>query len=233
MVIEGAISIKAALQSGKRDINKVYIDKNKKTKDFNYIRRLLKEKHVLSVETTREELEKITDSRTFGGILADVSERRSDEFTDGDVFVVDGVEDPFNLGYIARSLYAFGIKNLVLPGRDYSFMESQILKSSAGASEYMNVIYAEDMVECVKGLKKDYRIYGLKRDDTSKDIFDTVFHDKSCFLLGGEKRGLSGGLEELCDEYLYISYGSDFRNALNACSACATVATLLYRQKRK
>ena len=52
-------------------------------------------------------------------------------------------------------------------------------------------------------------------------------------MLGGEKRGISSQLLELCDEYLFISYGSDFRNSLNACGALDVVATLLYSQRRK
>ena len=71
------------------------------------------------------------------------------------------------------------------------------------------------------------------RSGNSKDVFDQRFKDKSLFILGGEKRGISSKLLELCDEHLYISYGSDFRNALNACAALDVVATLLYSQRRK
>ena len=59
-----------------------------------------------------------------------------------------------------------------------------------------------------------------------------TFEDKALFMLGGEKRGISSELLELCDEELYISYGSDFRNALNACAALDVVATLFRKQRR-
>ena len=52
-------------------------------------------------------------------------------------------------------------------------------------------------------------------------------------MLGGEKRGINADLLNLCNEYLYISYGSDFRNALNACGALDVVATLLFAQRKK
>lgn len=232
MIIEGAISVKAAIASNKRSINQVYIDRDKKTKDFNYIRKLCKNKNIKVEEIKREDFTSFNVGKTFGGIIADVSKRNSDELTDGDIFVVDGVEDPFNLGYIARSLYALGVNNIVLPTRDYSYMEAQILKSSAGAFEYMNVKYSDDFESLVKSLKKDYKVYGLKRSDESKDIFNEEFKEKALFLLGGEKRGLSANLEALCDKYLYIPYGNDYRNALNACSACAIVATLLFAKRK-
>lgn len=52
-------------------------------------------------------------------------------------------------------------------------------------------------------------------------------------MLGGEKRGISSELLNLCDDCLYISYGSDFRNSLNDCAALDVVVTLLYSQRRK
>ena len=80
--------------------------------------------------------------------------------------------------------------------------------------------------------EKGYELCALKRGDDALDIFDYTFKEKSLFMLGGEKRGISSSLMELCDKYLYISYGSDFRNALNACNAAAVVSTLIYKQKR-
>lgn len=232
MIIEGAISVKAAISSKKRNINEVYIDKNKKTKDFNYIRKLCRINNIKVNEINKEEFSNFNIGKTFGGIIADVDARISEELNEGDIFLVDGVEDPFNIGYILRSLYALGVNNVILPLRDYSFMEAQILKSSAGAYDYIHVNYSDDFVTLVKSLKNKYHVYGLRRSDESKDIFEEQFKENALFLLGGEKRGLSADLENLCDDYLYIPYGNDYRNALNACSACAIVATLLFKQRK-
>jgi len=232
MIIEGAISVKSALLGLNRDVYKIYIDKSKKTKDFNYLRKLIKSKNISLIELDRKELDKIASSKTYGGILAEVSSRKSNDLEKGDIFLVDGVEDPFNLGYIMRNLYAFGIKNIILAKKDYSFCEAQILKSSAGAYDFMNVCFEDDFVNIVKDLKKNHKVYALKRSDDSKDIFDEYFSQDSLFLLGGEKRGITSELELLADTYLYIPYGSDFRNALNACNACAVCATLLYSQRK-
>lgn len=234
MKIEGAISVKAAIQNKKRIVTKVYIDSKKKTKDFNYIRKITKSSGIELVETNTEELSKIAVGKTFGGIIAECENRINDELDDGDIFYLDGIEDPFNLGYIIRNLYAFGIKNIILPKRDYSNMESQLLKSSAGAYDATNIKVIEDIENEIKELKnKGYTCYALKRGEDAKDIFDTSFKSKCLFMIGGEKRGIASNIIELADEYLYISYGSDFRNSLNACNAAAVVATLLYKQRRK
>ena len=98
----------------------------------------------------------------------------------------------------------------------------------------LNIKIADDIQKEIKEYKDNgYYLYGLYRGDNSKDVFDTKFKEKALFMLGGEKRGISSQLLELCDEYLFISYGSDFRNSLNACGALDVVATLLYSQRRK
>ena len=232
MLVEGAISVKACIKNNKRIVNRIYIDKNKKTKDFNYIRIIAKENNILVDEIDREDFSSLNVKKTFGGIVAEVENRKSDNFDNGDIFYLDGIEDPFNLGYIIRTLYAFGIKNILLPLKDYSSMEAQIIKSSAGAYEMANVCFVEDIYEFIKNLKKDnYHIYSLVRSEISKDIFKEKFEDKCLFMIGGEKRGISKKLEELSDKNLFIPYGSDFRNSLNAYSACDVISTLLYKQR--
>ena len=111
-------------------------------------------------------------------------------------------------------------------------MEAQILKSSAGAYEMMNVRVLNDL-DYLYELKKDYTLIALKRGDDASDIFDYDFNTRCLFMLGGEKRGISKTLMSICDDYLYIPYATDFRNSLNASSVSAIVATLIYGAKRK
>ena len=233
MIVEGAIAVKACINNHKRNIELVYIDKRKKTKDFNYIRKIIKENNIAYKEIESEEFLNITKGKSHGGIVAEVGNRKYDQLIDDDIFYLDGIEDPFNLAYIIRTLYAFGIKNVILPLKDYSNMEGQLLKSSAGAYEMMNIEVANDVISRIKELKeKEYVAYALKRGDDAKDIFETEFSKKAIFMLGGEKRGISSNLLELCDHYLYIPYGSDFRNSLNAAAAADVVATLLFKQRK-
>ncbi len=234
MIIEGAIAVKSALQNNKREVKTVYICKDKKTKDFNYIRKLTNTLNVERKELEKEELSSILNGKSHGGIGAEVSVRKNDAFDDSDIFYLDGIEDPFNLGYAMRTLYALGVKNVLLSERDYSSMEGQLLKSSAGAYDMLNVKVADDPLKEIGTYKeKGYYLYGLYRGEEAKDIFDVTFREKALFMLGGEKRGISADLLSLCDEHLFISYGSDFRNALNACAALDVVVTLLRKQRKR
>lgn len=234
MIIEGAISVKAAIINFKRTVNCVYIAQDKKTKDFNYIRKIAKQNNINLKEVSKEELETIVIGKSHGGICADVTYRINDDFDETDIFYLDGIEDPFNLGYAMRTLYAFGVKNVLLSNREYSSMESQLLKSSAGAYDMLNIKVCLDSIKEIQEYKdKGYYLYSLFRGDNSKDVFDVEFKQKALFMLGGEKRGISSELLSKSNEYLYISYGSDFRNSLNACAALDVVATLLYSQRKK
>lgn len=234
MIIEGAISVKSALQNKKRQITEIYISKDKKTKDFNYIRKLARSENVPLREMKAEELKEILSGKSNGGIGAEVSLRKEDEFSEGDIFYLDGIEDPFNLGYAMRTAYALGVKNILLSQRDYGPLEMQLLKSSAGAYDMLNIRICKDPFDDIAALKNNgYYLYGLFRGENSKDIFDVTFKDKALFMLGGEKRGISSALLEMCDEHLYIAYGSSFRNSLNACAALDVVATLLFNQRKR
>ena len=233
MIIEGAISVKSAIKNKVRDVDCVYIAKDKKTKDFNYIRKICKQNQINIEEVERDRINELGNGRSHGGIVAEVSLRRSNEFSEGDIFYLEGIEDPFNLGYCLRTLYALGIKNVILPDKDYEKLENQLLKSSAGAYDMLNIRYIENEEDIKIYKDNGYYFYGLYRGDNANDIFDVTFKDKALFVLGGEKRGISSKVLELLDEELYISYGSDFRNALNAAAALDVVVTLLYRQRRK
>lgn len=233
MKIEGAISVKAAIEGKKRAVKEIYIDKDNHTKNFNYIRELAKKNNIKINEESSDSLLNFKPGKTFGGILAEVELRNEDELIDGDIFYVCGIEDPFNLGYIIRNLYAFGVNNIILDKRDYSTLDAQILKSSAGSYDFINVKYSDSVSDLIRDYKNNnYKVYALTREDDSKDIFNIEFNNPSLIIIGGEKRGISSKVMETIDEKIYIPYGNDFRNSLNASNALACVATLLYKQRK-
>ncbi len=234
MIIEGAIAVKAAINNHKRTVSRVYIDRNKKTKDFNYIRKLCRMNGIDVQEMETEGFRELLKGKTHGGIGAEASQRKEDGFGEGDIFYLEGIEDPFNLGYAMRTLYALGVDNVLLGARDYTNMQDQLLKSSAGAYDCLNIRIVKDEIAELKGFREDgYRLYSLFRGEDSKDIFEFAFQEKAVYMLGGEKRGLKSEVLELADESLFIPYGNEFRNALNACAAVDVIATLRYSKKRK
>ncbi len=228
MIFEGALSVKAALLNDRRCINTIYIDENKKDRDVRFIQRTADSKKVPVKTVSRAAIDELAYGKSHGGIIADVGGRRYDDMKkEEDIFVLDGIEDPFNLGYIFRTLKAFGHSSVIIPKRDLFNMEPVIMKSSAGAFDMIDIHLSDDLAKDVEKLKKEYRILALSRSDEAEDIFTYRFDRPSVIILGGEKRGIKKEITSLCDRELFISYQSDFHPALNAASALAVVCSVM------
>lgn len=236
ILVEGSISVKACLLGGKRKVHCVYVDESKHDKNTHFILAKAKENHVRIVYTTREKIDAMASGRTHGGILAEVEQRQYQTLQDAMqntplLFVLEGVEDPFNLGYVIRSLYSAGCTGLILRNRDWSLAESTILKSSAGAFEYLNIILSDDIPSLIREVKKEgVHTYAAMRKDAC--IYWEKDYTHPCLIaIGGEIRGLSSKVLEEIEENIYIPYANDFRAALNASGAANVIAFEVFRQR--
>ena len=194
--IEGGLSVKAAMLAGSRQIEAVNLDEARHDKDAQFIVRKAQEKHIPVILKSRSWIDAHAQGRTHGGLIAQVSPRSfqqlSEVLSDNPfVFVVEGVEDPFNLGYIMRSLYSAGASGLLLSARNWQPVESTILKASAGASEYLNVVLSEDLPGDIAALKKQgLKAYAAMRKDAIA-YWDADYTEPCLIAIGGEMRGLS------------------------------------------
>lgn len=236
MIVEGSLAVKAVLLNKKRKIDCIYIDKDKNDRNVAFIGKIAKRDGIKIEYTDRTYIDGLASGKTHGGIIADVTERIFDNSYNPKaktIFVIDGVEDPFNLAYIFRTLKALGYPDIIMPKRDLSNMDNTLLKSSAGAYDMVNIYLSDDLLADIKKLKNTFKIYALSRSDKAQDLFNYQIERKRVIILGGEKRGIKREILDLCDEELFIPYYSDFRPALNACSALACVATALRYGEKK
>ena len=237
MMLEGSLSVKAAMLAGRREVRGLWVDASKKDRDTAFILRTAEKKHIPANRVSRDRIDAMASGRTHGGILAEAGPRvfqtLSDCFADEKPFfaLAEGIEDPFNLGYIMRTLYSAGCAGLILKSRSWDNADATILKSSAGASEYLNVVMSDDPAGAVRFLKnRGVRCYAAMRKDaavyTAEDYTGPVL-----IAVGGEMRGLSSAVLKEIDRNIYIPYANDFRNALNAASAAAVLAFEVVRQR--
>ena len=239
MIIEGNISVKAAILNHKRKVNEIYVLDSKDDKDTNFILNKAKEDNIPIKICSKEEIDSLCRGHTHGGLLADVEKREYEsldavlEKDDAFIVLVEGVEDPFNLGYIMRSLYSAGCDALIIKKRDFHEAEATILKSSAGAYDWMNVISSSDLVEDIKKIKEKgiKAVCAMRKDAIAYTEADLKL--PILLAIGGEMRGLSAQVLNEMDENIYIPYANDFRNALNASSATAVLAYEIKRQNNK
>lgn len=234
MIFEGSLSVKAILEAQKRNITCVYINEKKHSKDINYILHLC-HKHAVEVKRVSSEvIDQLASGHTHGGILIEADSRNNDTLDLNQDFYLylEGIEDPFNIGNILRTAAIAGVKTILLSKRDYSSMENTILKSSAGTSEHLNWIVCDDETENLVQLKQaNIKLIAAKRDDRSINMTQASFKEPCCLLIGGEKRGLSSSVIDLCDEFVEIYYPTQFRVALSASASAAILCFEVVKQR--
>lgn len=236
MIIEGNVSVKAAVLGNKRSVERVIVDEKKHDKDTFWILHRCEEKNIPVVYKTREEIDALASGKTHGGLIAECGNRQYQDISaclneNPFLCVLEGVEDPFNLGYVIRTLYSAGCSGLIIRNRDWSNVESTIMKSSAGASEYLDIVVSDDIPSLIKDVKKHgVKCFAAMRKDAIS-CFDADYTGPSLIAIGGEMRGLSKGVLEQMDQNIYIPYANDFHMALNASSATAVLAFEVLRMR--
>ncbi len=243
IIFEGMTSVSAlisAIRSGKakRKILKVIFSKSKVKKAHG---RYIFVKHAseelgFELEVVEDDtIENLASGKTHGGILAVATEAEYKEFNpnfikaNGFAAIIEGVEDPFSLGYSLRTLYACGCDAVILPRHLPNASDSALCKSSAGASELLEM-YLGDTSEIALTLKeKGYRI-ACAAIPESVTCFDADLKLPLLLVIGGEKRGISSKLLQMKDLNVRIPYATDFMGSLSTSSAVSILAYEVLRQ---
>ncbi|MGM9940370.1 MAG: TrmH family RNA methyltransferase [Bulleidia sp.] len=237
MIIEGNVSVKAAILAGRRDVKTLYVDRDTKNRDTKWIVWRARERGIEVKEMPRSDIDAMAAGRTHGGLLAECGLRTYQnpqdclKGTETFIAILEGVEDPFNLGYVMRSLYSAGCTGVLIGKRDWSESESTILKSSAGASEYMNIVMCEDLPEVILQYRNQgVSTFAAMRND-SIPYTEGNYTGPVLIAIGGELRGLSSGVRKVIGQNIHIPYANDFRMALNAAGAAAVLGFEVFRQR--
>ncbi len=237
VLLEGAISVKAALEGGSRTVLEIGVDQKKRSRDFGYILNLAHRKNVPVTPMSKEEIDRVCPDGSSGGIFARAGARTylepSELLQVPQPFIVllEGIEDPFNYGYAVRSAYAAGATGLLIPPRTWENAEGTVIRSSAGASEKIPTATAKDFAPFLEEAHtRNVRILAADRRD-AVPLYGTDLTGPILLAIGGRLRGLSRSVYDRADQRVYIPYGNDFRNALTASGACAVMAFEALRQR--
>ena len=238
LILEGFISVVAALEAQSRPFHVVYIRDDKRDADALKIARLAAAANVAVERAGADVIEQHVSGTTHGGIIALVGERRTlalDALLEGAarpwVVMLDGVEDPFNFGQAVRAFYAAGAHGLVIRPRNWMSAASIVARASAGASERIRVAIAQSVEEAAD----IYRERGLRiavadaRRATS--IYEADLTAPLFLLIGGEKRGVTRSFADKADMRLKIPYARAFEPDLGTTAASAALAFEIMRQR--
>ena len=150
----------------------------------------------------------------------------------GLLVVLDGVEDPHNLGAIIRSAHAAGAGAVIVPERRSAPLSETVAKAAAGALEYLPVVRVKNVNRALAALKQaGFWIYGL--DERGAQDYDQAdLQSPAALVLGGEGKGLHRLTAERCDALLRIPMAGRIAS-LNVSVAGGIVLFEAAKQRRK
>jgi 23S rRNA (guanosine2251-2'-O)-methyltransferase len=207
-ILAGIHPVREALRAG-RSIDRVLVAKGAGGPRVQEIVDLCKRAQVSVRFEERAALDRASGSQSHQGVVAFGAATKYASFEEISaraklLVVLDGIEDPHNLGAIIRTANAAGAGAVIVPERRAAGLTETVAKSAAGALEYVPVVRVPNVTRALEDLKKKgFWIYGL--DERGTESYDAIdYGASSAIVLGGEGKGLHQLVREHCDVLVRI-----------------------------
>ena len=207
--VEGRNSVIELLESGK-DINKIFVEKGEKHGSIHKIIAMAKEKRVIIVEKDKRQMEEMAQNKNYQGVIAlvppfeyceieDILDKAKEKDEDPFVLILDGIEDPHNLGSIIRTAETAGVHGVIIPKRRAVGVNSTVAKVSAGAVEHMLVARVTNVTDAIEKLKKEGLWICGTDINTDKYYYEQDLTGPIGIVIGNEGSGMSNKVTKNCD----------------------------------
>ena len=207
--IEGRNSVLELLES-ERDINKILIAKGERHGSINKIITIAKQRKIVIAEVERQKLNAISETNNHQGVIAivppfnyveveDILNEAKSKKEDAFILILDGIEDPHNLGSIIRTAETAGVHGVIIPKRRAASVNATVSKSSAGAVEHVKIARVNNINETIKYLKEE-GLWICGTDGEAKDYYyNQNLKGPMVIVIGSEGFGMSRLVKENCD----------------------------------
>lgn len=211
--LTGIHAVREALEAG-RALERVVIARGRQDTRIEAIVQLARGRSIPVRFEDRAQLDRLADSKDHQGVLAVAAvlsavtledillaavKARSARGEKGLIVLLDGVEDPHNLGAIIRTALAAGAHGLVIPERRAAGLTDTVARSSAGALSHLPVAKVTNMARAMEELKKEgYWLVGLD-ERADKNYTEADYTSPVGIVLGGEGKGLHELTRKRCD----------------------------------
>ncbi len=147
----------------------------------------------------------------------------------GLIVILDGLEDPHNLGAVIRTAHAAGATGIVLPERRSAPLTETVERAAAGALEYLPVARITNITQCLERLKqRRFWIYGL--DERGSELYDEVeYAEPTAIVLGGEGKGLHEAVKKHCDVLVRVPMAG----AVSSLNVSVAAGIVLFEWRRR
>jgi 23S rRNA (guanosine2251-2'-O)-methyltransferase len=231
--LAGIHPVREALLAG-RDLDRVLIARGAGGPRLQEIIELARERSVPVRFEPREALDRASNSATHQGVLAFGAAQRYTELDQvaGNaqlLVVLDGVEDPHNLGAIIRTAHAAGAAAVLVPDRRAAGLTETVAKAAAGALEHLPVVRVGNVTQTLEALKaKGFWIYGL--DERASELYsETDYVRPTVVVLGGEGQGLHQLVKKHCDVLVRIPMAG----AISSLNVSVAAGVVLFEWSRR
>lgn len=176
--------------------------KNNLVKEIIVLENTVYETDLPKYEVTDSVMKKITSQVSISNICA-ICYKKEEKEINGNVIVLDNIQDPGNFGTIIRSCVAFNIDTIIVSLDTVDLYNPKVIRSSEGMIFNINII-KKDLSEAMDELHDlDYKIYGTKVDGGT-NLKEIKKENKFAVVMGNEGLGVNHNILEKCDDYIYI-----------------------------
>lgn len=212
--VEGRNSVIELLESG-RDVNKIFITEGERHGSINKIISMAKERKIIITEISKTKMNQIAQTENNQGVIAivppfdyceveDILEEAKKRNEKPFILILDGIEDPHNLGSIIRTAETAGVHGIIIPKRRSASVNATVNKVSAGAVEHMKIARVNNINDTIKFLKENnIWIYGTDMQ-TDKYYYNEDFRGAVAIVIGSEGFGMNRLVKENCDFLIKI-----------------------------
>lgn len=194
--VEGRNAVLELLESDK-DINKIFVQNGEKHGSIMKIIAKAKAKGIVTVEVQKRKLDEMGVSNNHQGVIAivppfeyvevdDILEEAKSRGEEPFILILDGIEDPHNLGSIIRTAETAGVHGVIIPKRRAAAVNATVSKTSAGAVEYMKIARVNNINETINYLK-DKGVWICGTDiDTETLYYNQDYNMPIAIVIGNE-----------------------------------------------
>lgn len=238
--VEGRNSVIELLEAG-RDINKIFVSNGEKNGSINKIIAMAKERKIIISEVNKAKLEQMAHSNNHQGVIAivppynycsieDILEEAKSKEEDALILILDGIEDPHNLGAIIRTAETAGVHGIIIPKRRACGVNSTVTKVAAGAVEHMKIARVNNTNEAIRVLK-DNGVWICGTDmDANQYHYEQDLTGPLGIVIGSEGYGMGKLVKENCDFLVKIPMKGKI-TSLNASVSSGIVVYEAVRQR--
>jgi len=237
--IVGRHPVSEAIRAG-REMNKIWFNKESQLLDEKLMQ-TIKERNITVQYVPKQKLDRIAGTTRHQGVVASVAShkyaaiddlfKRAASRSEQPFFVMlDGLEDPHNLGSILRTADATGVHGIIIPKNRAVGLTSVVAKASTGAIEYIPVVRETNLSRTMDQLKKRGIWFAGTAADATTDYREFKADMPLCIVIGNEGKGMSRLVKEKCDFLISIPMAGQV-TSLNASVAGALLMYEVFRNR--